>query len=85
MDGDILPNLDAVWDEVALIQLADNPGRFEPGSGELNFGNILRAIKKRGYAGLVELEHGWSEQTRACEQRGIENLRQMDAKLGDKI
>lgn len=84
MDGDILANLDAVWDEVALIQIADNPGRSEPGSGELNFMNILRAIKKRGYTGLIELEHGWSEPTRACEQRGIENLRNMDAKLGEK-
>lgn len=81
MDGDILANLEAVWDEVALVQIADNPGRLEPGTGELNFMNIMQAVKKRGYTGLVELEHGWSEPTRACEQRGIENLKNMDAKL----
>src|SRR5262245_56710343 len=81
MDGDLLANLDAVWDEVALVQIADNPGRLEPGTGEINFANILHAIKARGYAGLIELEHGWSEATRACEQRGIENLQRMDAQL----
>jgi hydroxypyruvate isomerase len=81
MDGDLLANLDAVWDEVALVQIADNPGRLEPGTGEINFANVLRAMKARGYTGLVELEHGWSEPTRACEQRGIENLRRMDAQL----
>jgi hypothetical protein len=38
-------------------------------------------LKTRGYMGLVELEHGWSEPTRACEQRGIANLQRMDAQL----
>ena len=79
MDGDLLANLDAVWDEVALVQIADNPGRLEPGTGEINFATILRAITARGYSGLIELEHGWSEPTKACEQRGIENLQRLDA------
>jgi len=83
MDGDILANLGAVWDEVVLVQIADNPGRLEPGTGELNFASILRALKTRNYAGLVELEHGWSEATRACEQRGIKNLQSMDTLLRD--
>ena len=81
MDGDILANLEAVWNEVALVQIADNPGRLEPGTGELNFVSILRAVKARGYAGLIELEHGWSEATRACERRGIENLQHIDGQL----
>src|SRR5262245_15460798 len=84
MDGDILANLDTVWDEIALVQIADNPGRLEPGTGELNFVSILRTLKTRGYAGLVELEHGWSEPTRACEQRGIENLQRMDTQLRER-
>jgi hydroxypyruvate isomerase len=37
MDGDLLSHLDACWDAIALVQIADNPGRLEPGSGELNF------------------------------------------------
>jgi hydroxypyruvate isomerase len=81
MDGDLLANLDAVWDELALVQIADNPGRLQPGTGEINFSSILRALKARGYTGLIELEHGWSEPTRACEERGIEDLHRMDAQL----
>ena len=60
MDGDILGNLDRAWDLIELIQLADHPGRVEPGAGELNFTRILDEVERRGFAGPVELEHGWA-------------------------
>lgn len=60
MDGDILGNLDRAWDLIELIQLADHPGRVEPGAGELNFVRIIDEIQRRGFTGPVELEHGWS-------------------------
>lgn len=60
MDGDILGNLDRAWDLIELIQLADHPGRVEPGAGELNFERIIDEIERRGFKGPVELEHGWS-------------------------
>lgn len=81
MDGDLLSHLDACWDAIALVQIADNPRRFEPGSGELNFANILRFLHRRQYRGLVELEHDWSVPSRDTEQRGIESLRQLDASI----
>jgi hydroxypyruvate isomerase len=81
MDGDVLENLRATWDAVAVLQIADNPGRFEPGSGELNFDNILRAVHELAYRGLVELEHGWSAPGRQAEEQGIENLRRIDSRL----
>lgn len=81
MDGDLIDTLHAVWDMVAVVQIADNPGRREPGSGELNFTNILLAVRDLGYAGLIELEHDWSENTRACEERGLAELRALDARL----
>lgn len=77
-DGNLIANLRAVSDAVALVQIADNPGRLEPGTGEINIGNVLRTLHDIGYRGLVELEHDWSEPTRACEQRGIEYLRSID-------
>jgi hydroxypyruvate isomerase len=77
-DGNLIANLRAVWDAVALVQVADNPGRLEPGTGEINIGNVLRTLHELGYSGLVELEHDWSQPTRACEQRGIEYLRSID-------
>ena len=81
MDGDILANLEAVWDEIALIQIVDNPGRTEPGSGELNFASILRAVAAKGFSGLVEWEHDWSRPGPECEHRGIEAMRRLDADL----
>jgi hydroxypyruvate isomerase len=81
MDGDLLANLEACWELIAIVQLADNPGRLEPGTGELNFPNILRRLVDRGFKGLVELEHGWSSPDAAAETRGIEWLRDADARL----
>ena len=78
MDGDLLVRLDSCWDVIALVQIADNPHRLEPGAGEINFEAILRELYRRNYRGLVELEHNWSEPSRAAEQRGIAYLRRLD-------
>lgn len=81
MDGDLLAHLDACWDTTAIVQIADNPGRLEPGAGEINFATILGHLHRRGFAGLVELEHHWSAPGREVEQRGIEYLRRVDSDL----
>lgn len=60
MDGDILGHLDAAWDLIELIQLADHPARVEPGAGELNFVRLIDELVRRKFAGPCELEHGWS-------------------------
>lgn len=60
MDGEILNNMDAAWDMIELFQLADHPGRVEPGAGELNFVRLIDEIERRGFAGPCELEHRWS-------------------------
>jgi hydroxypyruvate isomerase len=56
-DGNVLAHLEACYDAIGVIQLADNPGRVEPGRGEINFTTILRYLHDRDYRGLVELEH----------------------------
>jgi hydroxypyruvate isomerase len=81
MDGDLLAHLDACWDVTAIVQIADNPGRLEPGSGEINFATILGHLHRRGFGGLVELEHHWSAPGREVEQRGIAYLRRLDSGL----
>lgn len=81
MDGDLLFHLDQVWEMVEIVQLADNPGRFEPGTGEINFQSVLRSLSHRGYQGLVELEHGWEQPCLESERRGLETLRRLDAAL----
>ena len=57
-EGNILPNVDRAWDEVAYFQIGDNPGRLEPGTGEMNYRNIFDHIRAKGYAGLLGMEHG---------------------------
>jgi hydroxypyruvate isomerase len=79
MDGNVLQNLKAVWDMVAIIQVADIPGRLELGSGELNWVNIFRTIRSLGYTGLIELEHLISEPGIEGEAMVLDNLRAIDA------
>lgn len=79
MDGDLLLNLERAWNYIEIIQLADNPGRLEPGSGEINFESILRVLLDRGYTGLVELEYGWRDPGKSSEMRGLETLQRLDA------
>ena len=42
---------------VAVYHIADNPGRNDPGTGEMNYSNIYAAIKKTGYSGFVTMEY----------------------------
>ena len=79
MDGDVINNLDRVWDAVGIVQIADNPGRMEPGTGEMNYANILRHLRSKGYDGLVELEHSVSKPGRAGEQAALDGLRAVNA------
>jgi hydroxypyruvate isomerase len=78
MDGDLLFHLEQAWDSIEIVQLADNPGRAEPGTGEINFESVLRFLARRGYQGLVELEYGWQRPGPESERRGLEKLRQLD-------
>lgn len=79
MDGDLLFHLAQTWDAVDIVQIADNPGRLEPGTGEINFASVLRFLAQRLYAGLVELEYSWAQPGLESERRGLENLRRLDA------
>ena len=79
MDGNLIAHLEATWNQIAVVQLADTPGRLEPGTGEVDFAGVLGVLKRRGFTGLVELEFGWSMRGRAAEQAGIARLRQLDA------
>ena len=68
MEGDIIATIRAHAGRFGHIQLADSPGRNQPGTGELNFRAILAAIATSPYAGWVGLEYnplGSSEQSLA--------------------
>ncbi len=57
-EGNLIPNIDRSWDEIAYFQIGDNPGRNEPTTGEINYANVFAHIKNRGFTGILGMEHG---------------------------
>jgi len=55
-EGDVIRNLTENVDDVGHVHVADNPGRYEPGSGEMAYANILDALDDAGYDGYVGME-----------------------------
>jgi hydroxypyruvate isomerase len=78
-EGNLIPNLDRAWDEIAYFQIGDNPGRNEPGTGEIHYGNVFAHLHGKGYAGLLGMEHGNSRGDREGELAVIEAYRRADA------
>lgn len=76
--GNLIPTLGACWDEIGYIQFGDNPGRKEPGTGEVNFRNIVRWLGARRYAGVIGMEHGNSMPGRAGEEQLVAAYRAID-------
>lgn len=71
-EGNIIPNIDLAWSEVAYFQVGDNPGRKEPTTGEMNYLNIFKHIHSKGFKGIVGMEHGNSKRGREGEQAVID-------------
>ncbi len=76
--GNLINTLDSCWSEIAYIQFGDNPGRKEPGTGEINHANIVRWLRGKGYAGVIGMEHGNSVPGRAGEDRLLAAYRAID-------
>ena len=53
----MIDTIKANVEKIAHIQIADVPGRHEPGTGEINYPNVLKAIDESGYQGYVALEY----------------------------
>ncbi len=56
VDGDLCMRMREGWDYIGYLQLADNPGRHEPGTGEVNYTRVFQEIKSLKYDGYVGLE-----------------------------
>lgn len=78
-EGDLLNNIDRCWNEIAYFQIGDNPGRKEPGTGEVNYKNIFKVIYDRGYRGVMGMEHGNSIPGKEGELALIAAYRSADA------
>ena len=77
-EGNIIPNIDNSWSEIAYFQIGDNPGRKEPTTGELNYQNIFEHIHAKGYQGILGMEHGNSEAGKRGELAVIAAYRKVD-------
>ena len=75
-EGNLIPNIEACWDEIAYFQIGDNPGRNEPTSGEINYLNVFKFIHEKGYRGILGMEHGNSLEGKIGEQKVIDAYKQ---------
>jgi hydroxypyruvate isomerase len=57
MEGNLTRTIIDNLERIGHIQLADNPGRHEPGTGEINFTNLFRFIDEAGYTGWIGCEY----------------------------
>ena len=57
MEGDLVPTIEAHLSAIRHVQIADNPGRNEPGTGEINYDFVLAELDRLGYAGWVGCEY----------------------------
>jgi hydroxypyruvate isomerase len=80
-EGNIIANIDKTWDEIGYFQIGDNPGRKEPGTGEMNYRNIFKHIHKKGYRGIMGMEHGNAKPGKEGEMALIEAYREADSFL----
>ncbi|MEM7516158.1 MAG: TIM barrel protein, partial [Planctomycetota bacterium] len=65
-EGDLCGHLREGFDQIGYVQLADHPGRHEPGTGEIHYPRVLRELHDLGYRDYVGLE---------CSPRGGDSTR----------
>lgn len=78
-EGNLIPNMDRAWDEIAYFQVGDNPGRKEPTTGEINYLNVFKHIHGKGFTGIVGMEHGNSIPGKAGEEALIKAYVSVDS------
>ncbi len=78
-EGNLIPNIDQCWDEIAYFQCGDNPGRNEPGTGEINYRRVFAHLRAKGWTGVVGMEHGKSQRGAEGEQALLRAYRDADA------
>lgn len=74
-EGNLTGNIRAYRDLIGYYQIADHPGRHEPGTGEIDYGHVLRVIHDVGYEGAIGLELSPSGDP----MRALEAVREADA------
>ncbi len=66
MEGELAASMQMNLARIGHIQLADNPGRHEPGSGEINYAFLFAHLDRIGYTGWIGCEYKPATTTQAC-------------------
>ena len=77
-EGNMIKNMDLCWSEIGYFQIGDNPGRKEPGTGEVNYANIFEHLRNKKYDGILGMEHGNFKPGKVGEQALIAAYRKAD-------
>lgn len=77
-EGNLIPNIDLAWSEIAYFQMGDNPGRNEPTTGEINYRNVFKHIHAKGFKGIMGMEHGNARPGKEGERALIDAYRECD-------
>ncbi|MGC8530369.1 MAG: TIM barrel protein, partial [Leptospirillia bacterium] len=78
MEGNLIATIRRHIDHIGYFHAADVPGRFEPGTGEINYRNVVAAIEEAGFDGFIGLEF----RPRGGAERSAEALRAAIAAMG---
>ncbi len=76
MEGDLTPTIDKYLKTIAHVQIADTPGRHEPGTGEINFPFIFDLLDRVGYDGWIGCEY----RPRTSTHDGLAWFRELESK-----
>ncbi|HEY4208025.1 MAG TPA: TIM barrel protein [Puia sp.] len=76
--GNIIRLIDYSYSEIGYFQIGNNPGRNEPGTGEMDYHNIFKHIYDKGYRGVLGMEHGNAHPGKEGESALIQAYRDAD-------
>ena len=72
MEGNMINTLNQYIDTIGYIHIADVPGRHEPGTGEINFANVIKTLEKLKYDGIIGFELAPLQDSTTAVQRIID-------------
>jgi hydroxypyruvate isomerase len=76
--GNLIKNIDLTYEEIGYFQIGNNPGRNEPGTGEMDYKNIFKHIYDKGFKGILGMEHGNAKPGKEGEIALIKAYRESD-------
>ena len=76
--GNLIPLFDLCRDQIGYLQCGDNPGRNEPGTGEINYAKVFQHVRDSGFDGIVGMEHGNSIKGVEGDRAVVEAYRAVD-------